>query len=150
MSRLNVLLLIAVMASAFYLVKTQYDSRRLYTEFDRSRSEARNLELERERLEVERRAQGTSLRVEKVAKEQLHMRSVTPAITQYIYRPLGDGAELNQNTQTLKSAPSPSSRTMAHALASAAPQSDATHERATQVAKQSATQVSQIDKGATQ
>lgn len=96
MSRLNVLLLIVVMASAFYLVKTQYDSRRLYTEFDRSRSEARNLELERERLEVERRSQGTSLRVEKVAKEELHMRSVTPAITQYVYRPLDDAAQASQ------------------------------------------------------
>jgi hypothetical protein len=44
--------------------------------------------LEKEHLEVERRAQGTSLRVEKVAKEQLHMKSVTPAITQYVLNPV--------------------------------------------------------------
>jgi cell division protein FtsL len=42
------------------------------------------LESENERLQVERRAQATPLRVEKLAKEQLHMRSVTPAITDYV------------------------------------------------------------------
>jgi len=88
MTRLNVLLLSMVMFTAFYLVKTQYESRRLYTEFDQARSEARKIELEKERLEVERRSQGTSLRVEKVAKEQLHMKSVTPAITQYVLNPV--------------------------------------------------------------
>ncbi len=88
MTRLNVLLLSMVMFTAFYLVKTQYESRRLYTEFDQARSEARKIELEKERLEVERRSQGTSLRVEKVAKEQLQMKSVTPAITQYVLNPV--------------------------------------------------------------
>ncbi len=87
MTRLNALLLIAVLCSAFYLVRTQYDSRRMYTEYDHARSESRRLDLERERLEVERRSQGTSLRVEKVAKEQLHMKNVTPAITQYVLEP---------------------------------------------------------------
>ncbi|MFN0006009.1 MAG: cell division protein FtsL [Burkholderiaceae bacterium] len=88
MTRLNVLILAMVMFTALYLVRTQYDSRRLYTEFDHARSEARKIELEKERLEVERRSQGTSLRVEKVAKEQLHMKSVTPAITQYVLNPV--------------------------------------------------------------
>jgi cell division protein FtsL len=88
MTRLNVLILSLVMFTAFYLVRTQYDSRRLYTEFDHARSEARKIDLEKERLEVERRSQGTSLRVEKVAKEQLHMKSVTPAITQYVLNPV--------------------------------------------------------------
>jgi len=88
MTRLNVLILAMVMFTAFYLVRTQYESRRLYTEFDHARSEGRKIELEKERLEVERRSQGTSLRVEKVAKEQLHMKSVTPAITQYVLNPV--------------------------------------------------------------
>lgn len=88
MTRLNVLILAMVMFTAFYLVRTQYESRRLYTEFDHARSEGRKIELEKERLEVERRFQGTSLRVEKVAKEQLHMKSVTPAITQYVLNPV--------------------------------------------------------------
>jgi cell division protein FtsL len=88
MTRLNVLILAMVMFTALYLVRTQYESRRLYTEFDHAWSEGRKIELEKERLEVERRSQGTSLRVEKVAKEQLHMKSVTPAITQYVLNPV--------------------------------------------------------------
>ena len=84
MTRLNLVLLLAVIASALYLVRTQYESRRLVTELDRAASETRRLELERERLQVEKRAQATPLRVEKLAKEQLQMRGATPAITQYV------------------------------------------------------------------
>ncbi len=84
MTRLNLVLLFAVLASALYLVHTQYESRRLYAEIDKARSEARQLEIEHERLQVEKRAQATPLRVEKLAKEQLQMRTATPAITQYV------------------------------------------------------------------
>ncbi|MDP3618509.1 MAG: cell division protein FtsL [Ramlibacter sp.] len=84
MTRVNIVLLIAVIASALYLVRTQYESRRLVTELDRASTEARKLELEHERLQVEKRAQATPLRVEKIAKEQLQMRTATPAITQYV------------------------------------------------------------------
>ena len=84
MTRLNVVLLIGVLASALFLVRTQYESRRLFAEIDKLGSDARKLELEHERLEVEKRAQATPLRVEKLAKEQLHMRSASPAITQYV------------------------------------------------------------------
>ena len=83
MSRVSLVLFLAVMASAFYLVRTQYESRSLTTEIDRATSLARSLETENDRLDVERRAQATPLRVEKLAREQLHMRTITPAITQY-------------------------------------------------------------------
>ncbi|RYF00936.1 MAG: cell division protein FtsL, partial [Comamonadaceae bacterium] len=36
MTRLSLVLLLAVMASALYLVRTQYESRRLFTELDRA------------------------------------------------------------------------------------------------------------------
>jgi cell division protein FtsL len=84
MTRLNLVLLMAVMASALYLVQTQYESRRLFAEIDKAMSDARKIETEHERLQVEKRGQATSLRVEKLAKEQLQMRSATPAITQYV------------------------------------------------------------------
>ncbi|MDD2712067.1 MAG: cell division protein FtsL [Simplicispira sp.] len=84
MMRLNILLLLAVLASALLLVHTQYDSRLLYTELDRMQGETRRLELEHERLQVEKRAQATPLRVETLARAQLHMRTATPAITQYV------------------------------------------------------------------
>jgi cell division protein FtsL len=84
MMRLNLVLLIAVLVSALYLVRTQYESRRLFTEVDKSMGEARKLQIENERLQVEKRGQATPLRVERLAKEQLQMRTATPAITQYV------------------------------------------------------------------
>ena len=87
MMRLNLLLLVAVVASALYLVRTQYESRVLYTDFDKATVLARQLEVEHERLQVEKRAQATPLRVEKLAKEQLKMRTATPAITFYAAQP---------------------------------------------------------------
>jgi cell division protein FtsL len=84
MTRLNLLLVIAVLASALYLVHTQYESRRLYVELETALAQGRKLEADNERLQVEKRAQATPLRVEKLAKESLRMRTVTPAITQYV------------------------------------------------------------------
>jgi cell division protein FtsL len=84
MTRLNIVLLIAVIASALYLVRTQYESRRLFVEVEKAQNLSRKLDLERERLDVEKRAQATPLRVEKLAKEQLQMRTATPAVTQYV------------------------------------------------------------------
>ena len=57
MTRLNLVLLVAVLASALYLVHMQYESRRLFTELDRAVAEARRLETEHQRLQVEKRAQ---------------------------------------------------------------------------------------------
>ena len=84
MIRLNLVLLVALLASSLYLVRVQYDSRHLYAEIERAQNEFRKLEIEHERLQVEKRAQATPARVEKLAREQLHMRPATPAITQYV------------------------------------------------------------------
>lgn len=84
MIRLNLVLLLAVLASALYLVGVQYDSRRLFSELDRAHTEAVRLNTEWERLQVEKRAQATPARVERLAREQLHMRLASPAITTYV------------------------------------------------------------------
>lgn len=84
MTRLNIVLLLAVVASALYLVRVQYDSRRLYADIEKAQSEARKLDIEHERLMAEKRGQATPLRVENIAKQQLQMRTATPAITQYV------------------------------------------------------------------
>ena len=84
MIRINLVLLLAVLFSAVYLVSVQYDSRRLFTELDRANSEGRRLETEYERLQVEKRAQATPARVEKLAREKLQMRPASPAITAYV------------------------------------------------------------------
>ena len=92
MTRLNLLLLLAVLASALYLVNVQYESRRLFSAMDKSLNEARLLETENERMQVEKRAQATPLRVEKLARERLQMRSATPAVTHYVGRAVPTGA----------------------------------------------------------
>ena len=84
MSRFNLFLLLAVLASALYLVSVQYESRRLFSDLDKARAQARRIETDNERLQIEKRAQATPLRVEKLAKEQLQMHSTTPAITHYV------------------------------------------------------------------
>lgn len=84
MTRLNVVLLAAVILTSLYLVRVQYESRRLYAEIEKASNEHRKFEIEQERLQVEKRAQATPGRVEKLARDQLHMRAATPAITQYV------------------------------------------------------------------
>ena len=84
MTRLSIVLLAAVMFSAMYLVRVQYESRLLVGQIERARTDAHALATQRRQLEVEKRAQATSLRVEKLAQEKLAMRPITPAITEYV------------------------------------------------------------------
>ena len=51
--------MLAVIASALYLVRTQYESRKLVTELDRATAEAHKLEVEYNRLDVQRGAEAT-------------------------------------------------------------------------------------------
>ena len=87
MTRVHLFLLLAILGSAMFLVRTQYESRKLTTDIDRAQAEARRIEIERERLDLEARTQATPLRVEKLAREQLGMRTITPAITVYVNDP---------------------------------------------------------------
>ena len=84
MSRLNVLLMMVLMASCLYLVRVSYESRRLFTEVDRAQSRQRQLQTEFGRLQTERQAQATPSRVEGTARDKLGMRTATPAIKQYV------------------------------------------------------------------
>ncbi len=84
MMRLNLVLLLAVLSSAMYLVSVQYESRRLFVEIERARNHAHRLSTEHDRLEVEKRGQATPARVERLAKTQLQMRQTTPGITNYV------------------------------------------------------------------
>lgn len=83
-ARLNVVLLVALIASGLYLVRTSYDARRLFSELDKLQNEERRLAGDQQRLLTERQAQATNLRVERVAREKLHMSAATPAVTQYV------------------------------------------------------------------
>jgi len=73
MIRVNVLLLVAVVLSALYLVHTQYESRRLFVELEKAALQMRKLEMDSESALAEKRAQATPMRVDKLAKEKLKM-----------------------------------------------------------------------------
>jgi len=100
MGRLNFVLLLAVLASALYLVRTQYESRRLYVELEKAAAQSRKIETENDRLKVEKRAEATPLKIEKLAKDRLLMRTTTPAITEYVrYKSAADVAANVQKAQ---------------------------------------------------
>lgn len=84
MTRINLLLLVALVISSVYLVKVSYESRRLFAALDKAQSEARQLDIEHERLKAEKQSQATPLHVERVARDRLAMRNATPAVTQYV------------------------------------------------------------------
>jgi cell division protein FtsL len=92
MTRLNVLLLIALLASSLYLVRVSYESRRLFAALDKAQGEERALDNDGERLKTELRSQATPLRVERTARERLAMRAATPGVTQYVELPAAANA----------------------------------------------------------
>lgn len=95
MTRFNLMLLLGVIASALYLVHIQYESRRLFVELEKAAAQSRKIDTDNERLQIEKRAQATPLRVEKLAKDRLQMHTTTPAITQYVtYKDKPQGQEV--------------------------------------------------------
>ena len=84
MTRLNLLLLAALLLAGIALVHVSYDARRLFAQLDKAQREARQLEIDLDRLNAERQAQATPSRVEAVARKELAMRTATPAVTAYV------------------------------------------------------------------
>jgi cell division protein FtsL len=80
MMRLNVVLLVLLIGGALYLVRTQYESRQLFMALEVAKAQAHKLEIEHQRLQVEQHTQATTARIERLARERLQMRMMTPAI----------------------------------------------------------------------
>ncbi len=84
MVRLNILLALAVVLSGIWLVRTSHDARQLFFELEKAQSESHNLQIEEERLQIDKRAQATLGRVEELAKGRLRMRGHGPEITHLV------------------------------------------------------------------
>ena len=104
MVRVNVLLAITLIVSGLYLVKISYESRRLFADIETAHATQRQLESDRRRLEAERQAQATHLRVESTARTRLNMRAATPANTTYV---VDAGLAAAPSTAPLTQAPAP-------------------------------------------
>ena len=96
LARLNLFLALALILSGLYLVRISYESRRLFAEIENAHGAERQLESDRRRLEAERQAQATHLRVERAAREKLAMRAATPANTTYVVDPGPAAAPANR------------------------------------------------------
>lgn len=92
MFKLNALLVVGLLGSSLLLVKTAYESRQLFAALDAARAERKQLDAEYKRLDTEAQDQGTHLRVERMARERLQMRTATPAVTAYVFDPAASGA----------------------------------------------------------
>jgi cell division protein FtsL len=92
MLRLNILLIALLVGSCVWLIRSSHESRRLVYEFEKSQSAARELQLDFERLELDKRAQATPLRVEKLAREKLRMFGNNPAVTHYVSASAGSAS----------------------------------------------------------
>jgi cell division protein FtsL len=75
MARLNVLLLLVILACALGLVSSQHKARKIFQAMDAEQERARQLEVEFGQLQLELSTWATSPRIEKIARERLKMRA---------------------------------------------------------------------------
>ena len=85
MSRIDLILLIALVVCALSLVSARYQERRLYAQSENLMREALYLETERDRLEVERTQLIRSQRILQLAESQLGMKPVKPLVDTMYY-----------------------------------------------------------------
>lgn len=77
MIRVNVILLCALVLCALSLVTSRHQARRLTVELEREQARARQFDVEYGQLSLEQSTWGMPARVDKIARESLHMQ--TPA-----------------------------------------------------------------------
>ena len=92
MTRVQLLLLALLVGSALFLVKTSYESRRLFAAVEKAEGEGRRTEQEFKRLEAERQLQATNQRVEREAKARLRKHPAQPAPKHYVIETSTEGS----------------------------------------------------------
>lgn len=81
---IQILLIVAVLASALGLVHVRYQSRRLFVELEFELTKARQLEVEWSQLQLDQSNLGKHSRIEGSAKKDLNMIHVTASNTQFM------------------------------------------------------------------
>ena len=87
MTKVNLVLLAALVLCALSLVTSRHQSRRLFVELERAQAEARAFETEFGQLQLEQSTWGMPARIEKVAREQLRMQLPTSPRTEIVPMP---------------------------------------------------------------
>ena len=84
MTRLNFVLLFIVVLCAMSVVRAQYQGRRIFAALDVAQQRAEQLQMDKDRLQVEYRAMSAPGRIEQIARTQLDMRPITAARTVFV------------------------------------------------------------------
>jgi cell division protein FtsL len=87
MTRVNLVLLFALIACALSLVTSRHQARQVFVELERAQAEARGYETEYGQLQLEQSTWGMPARVEKIAREQLRMQLPSSARTEIVVLP---------------------------------------------------------------
>ncbi len=91
MARINLILLALLTACALGLVTSQDKTRKLFAELEREQERAKQLDVEWGQLQLEQSTWAMHARVEKIARERLHM-SVPDAKRTQMVMPAATGA----------------------------------------------------------
>ena len=84
MARLNLILLVILVACALSVVTSQHKARKLYVELQKEQELAQQLEVEWGQLQLEQSTWAMHARIEKIASGQLMMRVPPPTRVQIV------------------------------------------------------------------
>jgi len=84
LARINLILLALLTACALGLVTAQDKTRKLFGELEREQERAKQLDVEWGQLQLEQSTWAMHARVEKIARDRLHMRVPEAARTQVV------------------------------------------------------------------
>jgi cell division protein FtsL len=85
-AKLNLLLLVVLVACALGLVTSQHKARKLFSDLERENRRARELDVEYGQLQLEASTWGLHSRVEKIATGTLGMRAADPRRVRIVAR----------------------------------------------------------------
>lgn len=92
MARINLILLALLTACALGLVTSQHKARKLFAELEREQEQARQLDVEWGQLQLEQSTWAMHARVEKIARNRLHMSVPDAKRTQVVVRAAAEAA----------------------------------------------------------
>jgi cell division protein FtsL len=83
-TRLNIVLAMALLLSCFWLIRTSDEARTLFGQLERARAQEHELAVDFDRLKVDRRTAATPLVVEDMVRTRLKMAATNPTVTHYV------------------------------------------------------------------
>lgn len=87
MGRVCILFAMILMFSALSLVTARYQARQLYDQLDRYKDNSRLLEIQWRRLQLDRAAESSNSKVDRLAREELKMIVIVPDRTVFVSQP---------------------------------------------------------------